>query len=192
MNFPAPPWPVDWYPFSTCWWRSMGGSLSTVILGLLLDSIEWLKCLRNTNERVLDLWCKFKDVRFSILDNTVTFSYRAISCSSNSTTTSRMSDWGAGGRFTSTRTTEIAHSTATSGKLMKMLGMWGGKNGMECRGSTNTLIHMWGLVIFYNTILRRCGLPVSAARWGAHISCTSASSREQLQPRSLVMTDDPQ
>lgn len=105
--FPAPSGAVDWL---SCW------------VWVFALSVEWLRCLRNTNEQVLDLWCKFKDVLFSALDITlqVSFNNRAIS----TFFTGRMNDRD-GGRITttrSTRTVDISQSTATSGNLMKILG----------------------------------------------------------------------
>ena len=56
-------------------------------------------------------------------------SYRAVSCNniSNSTSACRINVWDDPDGITSTRTVYIAHSTATTGNLMKILGCEGKK-----------------------------------------------------------------
>ena len=111
------------------------------------------------------------------------FSNRAISCTSISNPISRMNDWD--NRITSTRTADVAQSTATTGNLMKIVECEEEEEWNGLRSCTNRRALLWFFVLIYNILLGDGQLPI-IARWRANISCTSASSRKDLQPRNSV------
>lgn len=81
---------------------------------------------------------------------------------------------------------DVAKSATTTGNLTKCLIK--GKDGMECKGDTNSGTFLWFLVFFYDVLLLDSlhdGGLLHIARWHCNISCTSTPCREDLDgPRS--------